>query len=266
VLGSRRCRRCSCEFLITVQRSQAGFGNHAMAGRLAESAWLWLDSLGLALGCLLDERVLRIPARPRDAVVVTGCVLATPGVVSEPRREPEGQVAGRDGCVVRLLEAAAVVRNRRVAVAVRRDDSPEGGDGVAPLVQEEGFVVAARVRDLDRLDAAGRVPEAKRLLGLVAEGDDRLEPRPNDRVVELVAPVAVRRLDAQRFRLVRLAGVQGEGMRVDEDVRSGRPSFERKPWTRCPASPTSVRQAIRSVGPGSEAIPSSRADPLSRPR
>jgi phage/plasmid-like protein (TIGR03299 family) len=44
------------------------------------------------------------------------------------------------------------------------------------------------------------------------------------------------------------------------------PSFDRKPWTRCPASPTSVRQATRSVGPGSEAIPSSRAEPPTRPR
>jgi len=106
------------------------------------------------------------------------------------------------------------------------------------------------VRDLEPLDAVGRTPEAKRLLSLVAEGDDRQELRPPDRVVEAVAPIVVRRLGEQGLRLVRLAGLQDEGMRVDEDVERVKPSFERKPWTRCPASPTRVRQATRSVGPG----------------
>lgn len=54
--------------------------------------------------------------------------------------------------------------------------------------------MAARVRDLERLDPVRRAPEANRLPSLVAEGDDRLELRPNDRVVESVAPIAVRTL------------------------------------------------------------------------
>src|SRR3546814_18725111 len=44
------------------------------------------------------------------------------------------------------------------------------------------------------------------------------------------------------------------------------PSFARKPCTRCPASPTRVREAMRSVAPGSEALHNTRALPLVRPR
>jgi hypothetical protein len=56
VLGSRTC---SCEFLISIQRSQAGSDITRAAGRLAESAWALARLLRLAFGCLSDERVLK---------------------------------------------------------------------------------------------------------------------------------------------------------------------------------------------------------------
>src|SRR3546814_8182757 len=49
-----------------------------------------------------------------------------------------------------------------------------------------------------------------------------------------------------------------DGISAYENALSSRyervsPSFARKPCTRCPASPTRVRAAMRSVAPGSEA-------------
>jgi hypothetical protein len=123
------------------------------------------------------------------------------------------------------------------------------------LVQQDGFVVAARVLDLERLDPVRRAPEANRLPSLVAEGDDRLELRPGDRVVEPVAPIAVRTLwRAAVSPGSPCRGARAKGCALTSTHARVNPSFDRKPWTRCPASPTSVRQATRSVGPGSEAI------------
>jgi hypothetical protein len=55
-------------------------------------------------------------------------------------------------------------------------------------------------------------------------------------------------------------------MRVDEHVRAGQAELREEALDTLPGVADSVRQATRSVGPGSEAIPSSRAEPLTRPR
>ena len=66
------------------------------------------------------------------------------------------------------------------------------------------------------VDRDGRVP---------AEGDDRLEVRPGDHVVEAVAPLQVVLVGEQRLRLEHASRVHGDREGVDEDVAAREPEL-----------------------------------------
>ena len=147
------------------------------------------------------------------------------GVVAEEVGHAERQVASRDRRVVGLLERGAVVGPVRVPVGIRRHLLAQPLDRAVPGLQERARVAAARVRDtLDR-DVRLPCPEVERLLRIRPERDDRLHVVRLDRVVELVAPLLLRRVGEQLVGGHAPARVERVRERVHAEVRLGQPEL-----------------------------------------
>ena len=191
-------------------------------------------------------------------------------VVSEEVRDTEGKVASRDRGVIGLAKRRAVVRASSLLPPwIGCDNRAQPLDRVMPAVTNAARVAAARMRDLlhsarSVCSARARTPSARSRRTRPPPADGRIGPR---RRTCAATPARHGRRASCR-RLWPVARMQRVRERVHAEIRAGSsPSLLRKPWTRCPASPTSVRPAIRSVGPGSEAMQSSaRRRPAGRGR